>query len=567
MKIDPSGSAHLERILLLTIDSLIVYTHLVTPENLSDKLPLVYGQWTDFAGVRDRIKRIIGTENKPVAYRYQGQRANRIERFMGAIKRTDNPVFFYLHTLLPHGVYEYLPSGRYYGPVSRLPHGMREGGWSRDWWEAAQGYQRHLLQVAFVDTLLGQIIDKLKAQDLFERALIIVTSDQGESFKENTAPRAVKKSNYQDILPIPLFIKLPKQNEGVVSDRNVESIDILPTIIDVLEVEVDLDLDGCSGFSEARGERQDKRVISNDRREYVFESHITGKYRTVERMISLFGEGDRYQLYTIGPNSDLLGKPVIEFKDIRRADMEIKLNNEYLFRNVDINGKFLPAHIEGAIQGDFTELPAELAIAINGNIRAVSRTYGNEQRSRDFSAMINEEFFQNGANKIEIFMVQNEGDETILYRTDRVKRLRPYDLGQVIKFGKLGDAARYAIKGISVPGEDFNWSNADSVTFALDIRKPAKDVSLTVQLYPFLVEEKLPSQVVHVSVNGVRVGSWKLLETKTVKKRVVISRALIESNDTTVITFGLPNATRPKDIGYSADARELGVAFSEMTIH
>ena len=39
-------------------------------------------------------------------------------------------------------------------------------------------------------------------------------------------------------MSVPLFIKLPGQTEGRIDDRNVESVDILPTIADVLGISI-----------------------------------------------------------------------------------------------------------------------------------------------------------------------------------------------------------------------------------------------------------------------------------------------------------------------------------------
>ena len=47
-------------------------------------------------------------------------------------------------------------------------------------------------------------------------------------------------------MPVPLFIKLPHQNAGIMTDRNVETIDVFPTIADVLQMTPEVAVDGCS---------------------------------------------------------------------------------------------------------------------------------------------------------------------------------------------------------------------------------------------------------------------------------------------------------------------------------
>src|SRR4029453_4829022 len=62
--------------------------------------------------------------------------------------------------------------------------------------------------------------------------------------------RAVSEANYPQIMWTPLFVKLPGQSEGEVDDRPTETIDVLPTIADVLDVEIPWEVDGASVFED-----------------------------------------------------------------------------------------------------------------------------------------------------------------------------------------------------------------------------------------------------------------------------------------------------------------------------
>jgi len=86
-----------------------------------------------------------------------------------------------------------------------------------------RGYQRHLLQVGFVDRLLGQVLDRLQQTGLYERSLILLTSDHGICFRYGELRRDVTKSNAIDLLPVVLMMKLPGEKKGGVNDRNVEN--------------------------------------------------------------------------------------------------------------------------------------------------------------------------------------------------------------------------------------------------------------------------------------------------------------------------------------------------------
>ena len=80
---------------------------------------------------------------------------------------------------------------------------------------------------------------------LYDRALVIVVADHGLSFWPNEPVRVAEEKNWADILAVPL-VKVPHQRMSVVSDRNVEIIDVLPTIADILGAELPWVIDGRS---------------------------------------------------------------------------------------------------------------------------------------------------------------------------------------------------------------------------------------------------------------------------------------------------------------------------------
>ena len=83
--------------------------------------------------------------------------------------------------LFPHSPWVYLPSLHTYfdGPSE---HAVTREHWDSIPWLSQQKYQRHLLQVELADRLLGLTLDRLRATGLYDRSLIVVTADHGESF-------------------------------------------------------------------------------------------------------------------------------------------------------------------------------------------------------------------------------------------------------------------------------------------------------------------------------------------------------------------------------------------------
>ena len=122
---------------------------------------------------------------------------------------------------------------------------MNEG-WTGDPELAIQAQQRHLLQVGYTDLALGRILDKLEKTGLYDESLVVVVADHGVSFRPHGERRRVEEGNMEEIVFVPLFVKPPGQTEGRIVDEHARTIDILPTIADVLGVEIPWETDGRS---------------------------------------------------------------------------------------------------------------------------------------------------------------------------------------------------------------------------------------------------------------------------------------------------------------------------------
>ncbi len=99
--------------------------------------------------------------------------------------------------------------------------------------------------VAYVDRQLGRLFERLEALDPERRTVVVLTSDHGESLGEHGD---VKHAYLLDTnLLVPLIVGLPGgRHGGAVVDAQVASVDIVPTILDAVGLEVPAGLDGAS---------------------------------------------------------------------------------------------------------------------------------------------------------------------------------------------------------------------------------------------------------------------------------------------------------------------------------
>ena len=90
----------------------------------------------------------------------------------------------------------------------------------------------YLAEIEYVDRAVGQVLEALKWAHLYDDALIVVTADHGEEFGEHGRVEH-GHTQYQELLHVPLFVKLPGSTEmRRVRDR-VSILSVYPTILDL----------------------------------------------------------------------------------------------------------------------------------------------------------------------------------------------------------------------------------------------------------------------------------------------------------------------------------------------
>lgn len=403
----------------LWADLRLVYLHAVLPESMTVSLPPVDQTWKDFGDARPWNAADIWEERQGV----REERGADFHRFLGRIRPADAPSLYFYASLLPHLPLEYLPSGRLY-THDAMPVGVSRGGqWGGDAWAVLQDQQRYLLQVGFVDRLLGRLVERLRRVGLYDSALLVVTADHGIGFRPGGHGRGLKPESYAETLGVPLFVKLPGQRRGRRDERTAETIDVLPTILDTLGIPRDLGGRSLLGV-DGSGDRQ--RTVKSPgrpgrRRRYSNDDFRRALDVAVRRKVEHFGsEGFSTRFYQIGSYGHLVGKRLSSLRPWVATSVETRLTQPVGGHQGPIDAEqFVPAHITGTSQPVDAERPSHFAIAVNGTVRAVSRTFQVSPRYRDgeWSAVVDETVFVPGVNRIEVFHVRSEGGELHLAPT------------------------------------------------------------------------------------------------------------------------------------------------------
>lgn len=347
----------------------------------------------------------------------QSGRRERLNRFFASIGPRDEPTFWLGHILLPHGPYLYLPSGKQMrASWQDLVPGTNGPPSFHSDYLALHAQQRLQLQIGFVDRELGRLFARMRREGTFDKSLIVVTADHGISSEHGVdSRRNTTLGNIDELAPVPLFVKAPRQRRGKTLRSWVRTTDVTPTIADVLNMKIDWRVDGRSAFSRAVRRRRGALVIKRDfsRKLYVGAKQLNRRRAALLRTrLRRFGSGSWDSLYTgIGPHRSLIGKVADGLAGTAKGP-HARLAGRGAFRSVG-RSRVVPTQVAGTIASGPGKQTRAIAIAVNGTIEAVAETFHlrldslqSTRHGESFSAMVPESSLRPGRNRIEIYEIR-----------------------------------------------------------------------------------------------------------------------------------------------------------------
>src|SRR6185503_18995892 len=218
--------------------------------------------------------------------------------------------------------------------------------------------------------------------------------------------RRLSRTTAREIAPIPLFIKAPGQKSAKVDQSWVETIDILPTILNILNVDPKVHMDGHSAYSpEVRNRKTLRFEIRNTFQTLRIPASTFERERAeiIARNHRLFGSGadGPHRIYEIGPHPELIGRPA----SAAGPPLSVELADKGDYDNVDPSTGFVPTHIVASVNGP-DKHPRDIAVAVNGTIQAVGNTFalavGNAGEL--VSVMVPESAFHKGKNTVQVLL-------------------------------------------------------------------------------------------------------------------------------------------------------------------
>jgi hypothetical protein len=400
-------------------DASVVYRHRVLPEALRSGLPDIDSSWGNFgdgivgdvpasdttvptnaAGEPDRAARL-----RSIARTSDGGRDGQARALVRQIDLIgEAPSINVIHVALPHHPYVLTPWGTVNSDGYRaawVPTKPSDPGYE---FITREVRAHQALQVGAVDTMVGHLVDRLKASGAWEAATVVITSDHGVDL---TPPGGLTRKpapdNADELFRIPLFVKAPGQTEGEVRDDPASTADVLPSVVDVLGIETDWRFDGHSLFDGS--EPRFRRRVTSD---------VKAASEVAARQAALFPRGDGWDdLAAVGVAEDLVGRRVSEFQVGAPSDLSVTLDRRDLLAGLSVDSGLVPYTLRGALRGS-EATPPELAVALNGTFAGTLGGYRPDGDVWLFSGLM-ANYFVDGANDVAAYQVERTGDRIILH--------------------------------------------------------------------------------------------------------------------------------------------------------
>jgi arylsulfatase len=169
--------------------------------------------------------------------------------WMTNVRHSTKPHFLWVHYMDPHGPYR-PPADR---PVDfshdipkwidpeRVPTYSREP----DVYDGNEYVDRYDEEIAYTDREVGRLLDAYAKCGLANDALIIFTSDHGESMMEHEHWFRHERNTYEEMIRVPLLLHHSALGAGRESIA-VSTADLAPTILELVGLELPSGLDGMS---------------------------------------------------------------------------------------------------------------------------------------------------------------------------------------------------------------------------------------------------------------------------------------------------------------------------------
>ena len=145
--------------------------------------------------------------------------------------------------------------------------------------------------IRYVDDWIGRFVTELEALGIFDRTTLVVISDHGEEFQEHGS--VLHEKLYSTVTRVPLIIRSPMALGGSQVSDVVETIDLMPTLLELVGATAPEQAQGRSAAPLLRGEELEPKSAFSESRFFGRQRAVTN---SAERLI-FSQESGRIELY------------------------------------------------------------------------------------------------------------------------------------------------------------------------------------------------------------------------------------------------------------------------------
>jgi hypothetical protein len=262
-------------------------------------------------------------------------------------------------------------------------------------------WQRHLLQAGRVDAMLGDLLDRLDEVGLSDEAHVVVASDHGVAFEPGDLMRHFSDTNQAHVAFVPLFVKSPSADGGDGVDDPVELLDILPTVLDMLDADTEHEFDGRSLFDDRAGGAL--RRLQSLGVERWLDADPGDVADVVSRRVDLLGQGGWDEVWRAGPRDRLLGRSLDDLAGEIDEAATVDLRDPSRFDDVDPDGDWVLSLVTARLTAEEPlRDPVDVAVAVNGRVAATGQTHDHDGARAEISVLAPPEAFTPGGNTVEV---------------------------------------------------------------------------------------------------------------------------------------------------------------------
>lgn len=384
-------------------DASYVYGQRVFPPILRKRIPSVEGAWGGFGAVANKFREQYsnGAMSQPDA----------VIKAVNAYSVNQSQEVSVVHALLPHAPWRLTPDLR----VAPLSSSISTINPDSD--EVVRDtYQTFLYQVGAADKVISQVLKSLRSSKKWQNTLLVVTADHGISFIPGMPQRHTDFTEPQqvaDVYRIPTFVKYPSQSTGIISDCNTSTLDLLPTIVDVLKTQTSWKFVGESLATECPI-REDREVISATGEL----SALDGGFEEVIQRSEHYGnivarDGPIKNVAAVGESAALIGKG-ISAKKVNTQVLSWKTDQKKQLMNVaGGRGTFVPSLLTGSVViANRLDIGTEGIIVVDGVAAGVVGELSGATGPTKFTSILDYTTVSKGAHVVELFIRSGDGELT-----------------------------------------------------------------------------------------------------------------------------------------------------------